>query len=100
MAFTDGPCRKLVRERVLRDMLGSVVDQVGSGWKVLIMDSFTTHIMSSTLRMSDLLDAGDATASALSQAVWPQQSLSSDPTMHNYALQEKSSNANPPGCMC
>lgn len=59
MAFADGPCRKLVRERVLRDMLGAVVDPVGSGWKVLVMDSFTTHIMSSTLRMSDLLDAGD-----------------------------------------
>ncbi len=57
-------CRKVVRERVLSDMLGTVVDSVGGGWKVLIMDSFTTRITSSALRMSDILDAG---------ALWPRK---------------------------
>eukprot|EP00775_Hariotina_reticulata_P004848 gene4848-5095_t len=71
MACADGPCRKLVRERVLRDMLGAVVDPVGSGWKVLIMDSFTTHIMSSTLRMSDLLDAGVSVVEDIDKAREP-----------------------------
>lgn len=53
----DG-CKRPVRERLLTDMLNTVSDPVGAGWKVLIMDEFTTKIMSSVLKMSDILDTG------------------------------------------
>ncbi|KAG2501418.1 hypothetical protein HYH03_001201 [Edaphochlamys debaryana] len=48
--------RKAVKERILVDMLGSVQDTTGGGWKVLILDEFTTRVLSSTLRMSDVLE--------------------------------------------
>jgi hypothetical protein len=40
-------------------MLGNVSDSTGGGWKVLIMDAFTTKITSAAVRMSDILDAGE-----------------------------------------
>lgn len=48
----------MVRQRLLTDMLSTVSDPVGAGWKVLIMDAFTTRITSAALRMSDILDTG------------------------------------------
>jgi syntaxin-binding protein 1 len=56
-AITEG-IRRVVRERVLGEMLGNVSDSTGGGWKVLIMDAFTTKITSAAVRMSDILDAG------------------------------------------
>jgi syntaxin-binding protein 1 len=55
---TEG-IRRVVRERILGEMLGSVNDQTGGGWKVLVMDAFTTKITSAAVRMSDILDAGE-----------------------------------------
>ena len=52
-------CRKVVQERVLNEMLGSIQDTTGGGWKVLVLDSITTRILSSAMRMSDILEAGE-----------------------------------------
>lgn len=43
-----------VRRTLLKDMLNSVPGE----WKVLIMDSLTTRIMSSACKMSDILEEG------------------------------------------
>eukprot|EP00879_Flechtneria_rotunda_P003010 GHRR01003228.1.p1 GENE.GHRR01003228.1~~GHRR01003228.1.p1 ORF type:complete len:663 (+),score=201.56 GHRR01003228.1:278-2266(+) len=64
-------CRRLVRERVLKEMLGTVVDSVGGGWKVLVMDALTTRIVSSALRMSDILDTGVSVVEDLDKAREP-----------------------------
>lgn len=56
-AHAEG-CRKVVQERVLNEMLGSIQDPTGGGWKVLVLDSVTTRILSSAMRMSDILEAG------------------------------------------
>lgn len=45
-----------MKERILRDILGSVQDSTGGGWRVLIVDDFTTRVLSSTLKMSDIMD--------------------------------------------
>lgn len=55
---TAAGCRKVVQERVLNEMLGGIQDTTGGGWKVLILDSVTTRILSSAMRMSDIMDAG------------------------------------------
>jgi syntaxin-binding protein 1 len=39
-------------------MLGSIQDTTGGGWKVLVLDSTTTRILSAAMRMSDILEAG------------------------------------------
>lgn len=49
-------CRRAVKERILSDILGSVQDSTGGGWRVLITDDFTTRVLSSALKMSDILD--------------------------------------------
>jgi syntaxin-binding protein 1 len=51
-------CRKVVQDRVLNEMLGSIQDPTGGGWKVLVLDSTTTRILSAAMRMSDILEAG------------------------------------------
>lgn len=51
-------CRKVVQDRVLNEMLGSIQDTTGGGWKVLVLDSTTTRILSAAMRMSDILEAG------------------------------------------
>ncbi|KAG2446991.1 hypothetical protein HYH02_008145 [Chlamydomonas schloesseri] len=66
-------CRKAVKERILDDMLGSVKDTTGGGWKVLIVDKFTTRVLSSTLRMSDILDCGVSVVEDLAKAREPMQ---------------------------
>ncbi|GLC77701.1 hypothetical protein PLESTF_001978000 [Pleodorina starrii] len=66
-------CRKAVKERILVDMLGSVVDSAGSGWKALILDEFTTHVLSSTLRMSDILDCNVSVVEDLAKRREPLQ---------------------------
>lgn len=45
-----------MKERILNDILGSVQDSTGGGWRVLITDDFTTRVLSSALKMSDILD--------------------------------------------
>ncbi len=62
-ALSDGidageAIKKAVRERLLTEMLGGVKDSIGAGWKVLVMDEFTTKVMSSCCKMSDILDTG------------------------------------------
>lgn len=54
----EGGCRRAVRDRLLSEMLGAVVESVGGGWKVLVMDSVTTRVMSAALKMTDLQEAG------------------------------------------
>jgi syntaxin-binding protein 1 len=39
-------------------MLGGIQDSTGGGWKVLVLDSTTTRILSAAMRMSDILEAG------------------------------------------
>ena len=39
-------------------MLGSVRESGGGEWSVLIMDDITTRVMSSSCRISDVLDYG------------------------------------------
>lgn len=51
-------CRKVVHDRVLNEMLGGIQDSTGGGWKVLVLDSTTTRILSAAMRMSDILEAG------------------------------------------
>lgn len=48
----------MVQDRVLNEMLGSIQDTAGRGWKVLVLDSTTTRILSAAMRMSDILEAG------------------------------------------
>ena len=43
MLLLSESCRKACRERVLKDMLGSIVDSTGGGWKVLVLDDLTTR---------------------------------------------------------
>lgn len=40
------------------EMLGSVRDSGDAEWSVLIMDTITTKVMSSSCRISDVLDYG------------------------------------------
>eukprot|EP00195_Chlamydomonas_chlamydogama_P015339 CAMPEP_0202894092 /NCGR_PEP_ID=MMETSP1392-20130828/3544_1 /ASSEMBLY_ACC=CAM_ASM_000868 /TAXON_ID=225041 /ORGANISM="Chlamydomonas chlamydogama, Strain SAG 11-48b" /LENGTH=527 /DNA_ID=CAMNT_0049578655 /DNA_START=122 /DNA_END=1701 /DNA_ORIENTATION=- len=47
----ESSCRNAIKERVLKDMLGSIK---GSRWKVLILDDVTTKVLSSSMRMSDI----------------------------------------------
>ncbi|KAG2432231.1 hypothetical protein HXX76_009150 [Chlamydomonas incerta] len=54
-------------------MLGSVQETTGGSWKVLIVDKFTTRILSSTLRMSDILDCGVSVVEDLTRAREPIQ---------------------------
>ncbi|EFJ41877.1 hypothetical protein VOLCADRAFT_67807, partial [Volvox carteri f. nagariensis] len=65
--------RKAVKERILVDMLGSVIDSAGCGWKVLILDEFTTHVLSSTLRMSDILECNVSVVEDLAKRREPLQ---------------------------
>jgi hypothetical protein len=51
-------CRKVVHDRVINEMLGGIQDSTGGGWKVLVLDSTTTRILSAAMRMSDILEAG------------------------------------------
>lgn len=44
----------LIRDRLLKDVLGSIQDNTAGGWRILILDDFTTRIMSSTCKMSDI----------------------------------------------
>lgn len=55
------------------DMLGSVVDRSGEGWKVLILDEFTTRILSSSIRMSDILDCNVSVVEDLAKRREPLQ---------------------------
>lgn len=48
--------KKVVKDRLLNEMLGSVQDGIANGWKVLILDDLTTRVVSSALRMSDMLE--------------------------------------------
>ncbi len=41
-SFADTALRKAVQDRILSEMLGSVKDKTGGGWKVLILDDVTT----------------------------------------------------------
>ncbi|MEW5299817.1 MAG: hypothetical protein WDW36_002793 [Sanguina aurantia] len=50
-------CRKAVKERLMKDMLGSIQDPTAGGWRVLVLDELTTRILSSAVRMSDILEA-------------------------------------------
>lgn len=74
-------CRKVVQERVLNEMLGSIQDPTGGGWKALVLDSTTTRILSSAMRMSDILEAGDAAqgtpSSSRAASLAPQQGFES-----------------------
>ena len=65
-AAAEGSVRRAARERLLAEMLagagssGSGGSGSGSaGWKVLVVDSVTTKVLSAALRMSDLQDAGE-----------------------------------------
>lgn len=48
----------MVQERVLGEMLGSIQDPAGGGWKVLVLDATTTRILSAAMRMSDIMETG------------------------------------------
>jgi syntaxin-binding protein 1 len=39
-------------------MLGSVRDQSGGVWSVLVLDAVTTKVMSRVCRISDIMDFG------------------------------------------
>lgn len=41
----------------MKDMLGSIQDPTAGGWRVLVLDELTTRILSSAIRMSDILEA-------------------------------------------
>jgi len=70
-----------VQERVLNEMLGSIQDPTGGGWKALVLDSTTTRILSAAMRMSDILEAGDAAqgtpSSSTAASLVPQQGFRS-----------------------
>lgn len=68
-----GDIRKAVRDRLLGEMLGGVVDPIGAGWKVLVMDAVTTRVASAALRMSDLQEAGVSVVEDLDKAREPLQ---------------------------
>ena len=42
-APAESSLRKAVQDRILQEMLGSVTDSTGGGWKVLILDDVTTR---------------------------------------------------------
>jgi len=56
---------------VLNEMLGSIQDSTGGGWKVLITDHFTTRVLSSTLKMSDMLECNVSVVEDLTKAREP-----------------------------
>ncbi len=43
LSGADSPLRKAVQGRILNEMLGSIKDTTGGGWKVLILDDVTTR---------------------------------------------------------
>ncbi|KAG1681301.1 hypothetical protein FOA52_007347 [Chlamydomonas sp. UWO 241] len=50
------PLRKAIHERLLGEMIGSVGDAgIGGGWKVLVLCPVSTRILSSTVKMSDIM---------------------------------------------
>ncbi|GFR45030.1 hypothetical protein Agub_g6292 [Astrephomene gubernaculifera] len=65
--------RRAVKDRILVDMLGGVVDETAGGWKVLVLDEFTTRVVSSTLRMSDILECNVSVVEDLMKARQPLQ---------------------------
>ncbi|KAI8472381.1 MAG: Sec1-like protein [Monoraphidium minutum] len=69
--MADPGMKRAVRDRLLGEMLAGVVDPLGAGWKVLVMDSVTTKVMGSALRMSDLQDAGVSVVEDLDKAREP-----------------------------
>ncbi|KAL4443933.1 hypothetical protein ABPG75_011670 [Micractinium tetrahymenae] len=48
----------LTRVRLLDEMLGSVRDQAGGAWCVLVMDAVTTKVLSNVAGVSDVMDYG------------------------------------------
>lgn len=42
-SFAESSLRKCVQDRIMKEMLGSVKDSIGGGWKVLILDDITTR---------------------------------------------------------
>lgn len=48
--------REICKERLLSDMVRSVVPQVGSGWKVLIVDHNSMRIISAACKMYDVME--------------------------------------------
>lgn len=58
----------MVQDRVLNEMLGSIQDTTGGGWKVLVLDNTTTRILSAAMHMSDILEAGAHHSTSASHA--------------------------------
>jgi hypothetical protein len=48
--------REICKERLLSDMVRSVVPGVGSGWKVLIVDHLSMRIISAACKMYDVME--------------------------------------------
>jgi hypothetical protein len=53
------------------EMLGSVRDSGEAEWSVLMMDTITTKVMSSSCRISDVLDYGVSCESLTLPTPWP-----------------------------
>ncbi|KAI3423806.1 hypothetical protein D9Q98_009643 [Chlorella vulgaris] len=61
MASAPGPATLLseaTRIRLLDEMLGTVRDQSGGAWSVLVLDVVTTKVLSRVCRVSDIMDYG------------------------------------------
>eukprot|EP00798_Chlamydomonas_sp_ICE-L_P017030 gene17030-23322_t len=65
--------RSACKGRVLTDMLGSINDNTGGGWKVLILDELTTRLLSSSMKMSDILEANVSMVEDLTKERQPLQ---------------------------
>lgn len=49
-------------------MLGSVRDQSGGAWSVLVLDAVTTKVLSSVCKISDIMDFGVSCEWVLNEA--------------------------------
>ena len=48
--------RDICKERLLSDMVRSIVPQVGSGWKVMIVDHNSMRVISAACKMYDVME--------------------------------------------
>lgn len=75
MASEELPFRQAIRHRLLVEMLRGVKLQSKADWQVLIVDDYTTKVMSSTCRMAELTDEGVSLVEDLKKKRQPQPLL-------------------------
>ncbi|KAK9863038.1 hypothetical protein WJX84_002658, partial [Apatococcus fuscideae] len=71
-----GDFKKIVRTRLLDEMLGQAKQAGAADWSVLVLDATTTRVMSAACRISEILDYGISLVENITKRREPLPSLS------------------------